>query len=552
MYFVNFFKMKKYNSYRILLVFLALIISCFLQVTYLYAQPSLEWIRQYPDTNTITSVPFSLVVDDFGNVYTTGHTEIGTWNCYTTIKYNSSGVQQWAVNFFGDTAGGRTPYDIAVDKQLNVYVAGYAYTRNTNYFDFCTVKYDSNGVQQWVRYYDNPSHYIDEARKIAVDSAGNVYVSGTSELCLFSCRIYTIIKYSTTGEQIWYRTYGSGTPNSCEIGDMKIDNDCNVYITGVNGFDAITVKYDSSGNQIWDNIYTINSNIAIAKSMVLDKDNNVIIAGQGVNGDRYSSFTIKYNSSGIQRWANLIRPTSLDTDSYRCNSLVCDNAGNIYISGLYQHNAPTPRKMFLVKYSSAGDSLWSLTGTDSVVPPNSYLYIDNKDNIYALITKRIPPNQSHIVLLKFDNSGTLKWKEETDFPSSASGLKVDKYFNIYLSGYSNHKITTIKYSQITGVKIVKEILPNEYLLYQNYPNPFNPSTKIKFDLPVRVGERYIFHLQLKIYDVLGKEIAVLVNQQFQPGIYEVEWDASNYPSGVYFYKLKIDDFTETKKMVLIK
>jgi len=312
----------------------------------LLSQPTLEWVRQYPDTNVIDSEPYALAVDDYGNVFTTGHSEKGLWYYYTTIKYNTGGVQQWAVNFFGDTSGGRYPFHIAVDKKYNVYVTGYSYSKSTSYFDFGTVKYDSNGVQQWVRYYDNPSHYNDEARKVAVDNAGNVYIAGVSELCLFSCRIYTIIKYSTNGEQIWCRTYGSGTPNSCNIGDMKIDDDCNVYITGVYNYDAVTVKYDSSGNQLWVNTYSINSNIAIAKSMMLDKDDNVIIAGQGVNGDRYSSFTVKYSSSGEQRWANLIKPVSLDTDSYSCNTVVTDKAGNVYISGFYRHNAQHQENYF--------------------------------------------------------------------------------------------------------------------------------------------------------------------------------------------------------------
>ena len=93
-------------------------------------------------------------------------------------------------------------------------------------------------------------------------------------------------------------------------------------------------------------------------------------------------------------------------------------------------------------------------------------------------------------------------------------------------------------------------MPDNFSLYQNYPNPFNPSTKIKFSIPLLRGVGGVTNLT--IYDVLGREIPVLVNKQLSPGIYEVEWDGSNYPGGVYFYKLLSNEYTETKKMVLIK
>ena len=89
-------------------------------------------------------------------------------------------------------------------------------------------------------------------------------------------------------------------------------------------------------------------------------------------------------------------------------------------------------------------------------------------------------------------------------------------------------------------------IPKSYNLAQNYPNPFNPSTKIKFGVP-KNGE-----VRLVIYDVIGKEVATLVNEHLNAGTYESEWNASNFPSGVYFYKLVSEDFTQTKKLVLIK
>jgi hypothetical protein len=96
-----------------------------------------------------------------------------------------------------------------------------------------------------------------------------------------------------------------------------------------------------------------------------------------------------------------------------------------------------------------------------------------------------------------------------------------------------------------GIKPISGIV-KDYKLEQNYPNPFNPVTRIKFDLPKST------YTGLIIYDVIGREVAVLLNEHLKPGSYEYEWNASSYPSGVYFYKLVTDAFSETKKMVLIK
>ena len=101
-----------------------------------------------------------------------------------------------------------------------------------------------------------------------------------------------------------------------------------------------------------------------------------------------------------------------------------------------------------------------------------------------------------------------------------------------------------------GISTISTEIPRQFNLYQNYPNPFNPVTKIRFSIPSTLENRQ--SVSLKIYDILGKEIAVLVNENLLPGTYETEWNASNYSSGIYFYSLLTDNFTQTRKMVLIK
>jgi hypothetical protein len=93
----------------------------------------------------------------------------------------------------------------------------------------------------------------------------------------------------------------------------------------------------------------------------------------------------------------------------------------------------------------------------------------------------------------------------------------------------------------------------EFGLKQNFPNPFNPTTKIKYSIPhVILSEAKNLIVILKVYDVLGREAATLVNEEKQPGVYEVEFDASNLSSGAYFYRLQTGEFIETKKLILMK
>ncbi len=105
----------------------------------------------------------------------------------------------------------------------------------------------------------------------------------------------------------------------------------------------------------------------------------------------------------------------------------------------------------------------------------------------------------------------------------------------------------------TGIHHTGNEIPEKFSLSQNYPNPFNPVTKIKFDIPdITLPLGKLLQVQLKIYNTLGNEIEILVDQELNPGTYEFEWNASKFASGIYFYTLSTGNFKETKKMLFIK
>jgi hypothetical protein len=124
--------------------------------------------------------------------------------------------------------------------------------------------------------------------------------------------------------------------------------------------------------------------------------------------------------------------------------------------------------------------------------------------------------------------------------------------------YENWKASTIlggtpgqaNSVSITSIKNDEDKIPKQYELYQNYPNPFNPTTIIKYSIPI--GNNNTQNVQIVIYDVLGRELKILVNRKQSPGNYSITFEADNLSSGVYYYSLKVGNYIETKKMVLIR
>ncbi|MGA2668850.1 MAG: LamG-like jellyroll fold domain-containing protein [Ignavibacteria bacterium] len=109
----------------------------------------------------------------------------------------------------------------------------------------------------------------------------------------------------------------------------------------------------------------------------------------------------------------------------------------------------------------------------------------------------------------------------------------------------------IRINNLVGINRENGNVPHKFSLYQNYPNPFNPSTTIKFDIPSNPGNNTI-NVKLELFDILGREVAVMINDELQPGTYTINWDASKYSSGQYFYRLTAGSFTETRKMMILK
>jgi hypothetical protein len=174
---------------------------------------------------------------------------------------------------------------------------------------------------------------------------------------------------------------------------------------------------------------------------------------------------------------------------------------------------------------------------------------DNRDPIAEIYYKR-------------STDGGVSWGTDTRLTNNSA---VSTFPSVSVSGSAVHVVWQdnrdgnfeIYYKRdptgnVVGMKNINSEIPKEFKLEQNYPNPFNSNSKIKMQIS-KLGK-----VKLTLYDILGREVQTLVNEELKPGTYEVEWDATNFPSGVYFYKLSIVNgelsiaFSETKKMVLLR
>ena len=239
----------------------------------------------------------AFTLDSSDNVIATGANAAGSG--YETVKYSLAGVPLWTNIYVGPTANGYGSA-IAVDKNDNVFVTG---TSNDSFNpDYATVAYSSSGVPIWTNRYNGPANKGDKAWAVAVDSSGNVFVTGYSEVSSGVCCDYATVAYSPTGTQLWVRRY-NGPGNSQDWPHaIAVDNAGNVFVTGesyaANGdIDFATVAYSNTGTPLWTNRYNLSGKSTYVGAMALDRSGNVFLAGASRNGTNYDIVTIKYSSS---------------------------------------------------------------------------------------------------------------------------------------------------------------------------------------------------------------------------------------------------------------
>lgn len=460
-----------------------------------------QWFRMYTGLFNLLDYGDDIDIDNSGNIYVTGRTDaiLGNGNCIT-IKYNPSGDSLWVRRYeYGYCQR------LLVDNSGNVYVVGRKGDATVS--DYLIIKYNTTGTELWSRTYTSAGGYPDEANAVAVDSSGNVYITGT--ISVTPQNAIVTIKYNSSGVQQWLATYQCAEQGGDKANDIAVDNAGNVYITGYSdtinaiGRTFLTLKYNTNGVQQWVTRYYGGwppTTSVESRSMALYQNNSIYITGYAVFAStNYDYVTIKYNTSGVQQWVSTYNSGANDTP----RKIALDDSGSAYVTGAASNQSFANEDAVTVKYNPAGQQQWvaryngaanSVDESRDIIVKNGLVYIAGR---------------------------------------STTGANYDDYL-------------TIKYSQTVGIQQISGEVPKEFSLEQNYPNPFNPETNIIFSISKAGLTRLI------VYDMLGREVETLVNGYLTSGVYKADFDAAKISSGVYFYRLYSGNYTDIKKMIVLK
>lgn len=469
---------------------------------------------------------------------------------------------------------------LAVDNSNNVYTVSYDYNPAG---DIYLTKRGSDGSFLWeVKYDQTDNTKWEKATWVETDNNGNALVSGTL-MSGYSNPVNAasiLMKFSPAGTLLWRNVYETSFDGSYTK-KCIVDGSNNTYVLGIgnNGTgQAVKIKkFAPDGSTIWT--YYNPVGIGAPLNFKFTPDNGIVISARGITGS-INAFA-KLDINGNHLWS------TPGMNSLTTGDIAGDNSGNSYIiSGLYGSNTQST----VTKTNPAGTILWqsnfNLAGLRIEVGSDNFPVVAGYPNTGS-------PGSSFI---KVYPNGTLLWAnpdgDSTFAFLSHAMLKLDQFNNIYLaagimthmgvcrvnsngsngwtvtipgSGYANaidfgndNSIYVVGgtasagggtgriLQPLTGISGNNNLIPSENWLGDNYPNPFNPETILRFGIAAD-GE-----YKLTVYDISGK-VAALLEQGFKKaGEYSVKFNGSGLASGIYFYKLEGNKFSETKRMILIK
>ena len=298
-----------------------------------------QWVARYNGPGNDADQSTAISVDTSGNVFVTGNSTGSEMNAdYFTIKYNNEGEEQWSARYNGPGNGYDYAYALALDASGNAYVTGTSIGSETNY-DYATIKYNSEGEEQWLARYNGPGNGWDLTRALTLDASGNVYVTGYSEGTETDSD-YATIKYDNEGGEQWVARYNGPGNSEDEASALALDASGNVYVTGFSegsgtSRDYATIKYNSNGLAQWVARYNGPGNNADwATAIGIDGSDNIYVTGQSMRTQYTGSgdfTTIKYNNEGSEQW--VARYNEPENGNSSATDIVVDTSGNVYVTG---------------------------------------------------------------------------------------------------------------------------------------------------------------------------------------------------------------------------
>ena len=365
---------------------------------------------------------------------------------------------------------------LTVDSAGNLYVACEARHLDTQQSDILLIKYNAQGAIQWTRLFNGTGNYHDIPSGIAVDSVGNVYISGYSwRGYVFAGGTeydYTLLKYSPSGNLLWARYYNGPSSQTTAISDDKayslaLDSSGNIYLTGFSSavnpqgsvrYEIATVKFSADGVQQWARRFHLppfegDGGIKVR----VDSLGHVYVAGQGtdrITGGRGDAvILLQYDLAGNLNWSRTFSAAATLTDFEQPFDLTVDAHGNAYVVG-YTWPGAGRRDFFTLKYHADGTLAWSRiwgrsTDYDDVALS---VVVDSAGNVYVAGESDTHDtiDGTDIALLKYDANGTLQWTrifegDRVDFENQPH-LALDRAGNVYMGCRADWSNTNYDYS----------------------------------------------------------------------------------------------------------
>ncbi|HMS33976.1 MAG TPA: SBBP repeat-containing protein [Ignavibacteria bacterium] len=359
---------------------------------------------------------------------------------------------------------------------------------------FTSLNVQSQVTTQWRSVYNGSANDTDIVTSMTVDNQGNVYVTGFSKGNLTGKDIATI-KYSSSGQQIWAARYDNAGKDDA-ANAITVDATGNIYITGyttgLTSFkDYITIKYSSSGNLLWSSMYNGKGNDDdLSSAIAVDGLGNVFVTGYSVGLTSSEDYlTIKYNSAGNEQWINSYDNPDMD-DIDIANSMILDGTGNIYVTG-YSIGNGSAEDYATVKYNSAGNEQWvrRYSGTGNDYDITTGIAVDGSGNI--IVTGYSVGNSSaeDYATVKYDPQGNSLWVNRYNGASNsydiATSIAADSQGNAYVTGYSYGDLTSEDYATI---KYSPEGQEEWVSKYNGTGGDFDIATSVKSDFK---GDVYV-------------------------------------------------------------
>ena len=477
--------------------------------------------------------------------------------------------------------------------------------------DAFIVKLNNNGERVWNTFLGGASLDVGEGIDLSdttivvVGYSGETWGDPINPFVTFGQNAFAAKLNCKDGTLIWNTFMGSDNTNygsAIAAGPMGT-----IYVVGTSftswgfpfdpfagGQDAFLVQLDSDGNLMWST-FMGSEQTDYAYSVTLDDALNAYVIGYSTatwgepvhayNGGTSDAFIAKFAYNGIRLWHTFLGASDEDDRGY---GIAVDDSFYVYAIGESENSWGSPIRdfggvadAFIAKLDEEGNVIWNtFLGGDQ----SDYGYgikLNYSGNIFVCGSSMSewanPVNpfvgQDAFVAL-LDNNGNLQNNTFLGGNSVdiAYSLIVDSLDNIYVGGYSQATwgepveaytgskdgfVAKLKFIPVGVKETVK--MPLNFQLFQNYPNPFHasggtgsPITTIKYSIPAVVGTAHELSVHLTVYDVLGRMVTTLVNKAQAPGNYSVEFNATKLPAGIYFYNLKAGEFSETKKMILLK